>query len=169
MICSSSRAAQKIQNAAAGPRANRRGARGKGGPPAPPWATAAAAVGPGAVRHGARGGGEGRGGGQMSSSINFLNIQGNDLRGNQKNQDSIHVSPYLYLLPKIAMSYGRDTHSGIRFRPKTMNNNKLTKVAYLSKTTQARRLFLKKTKFGIWRLVLNRYDRVLHLRYNIQY
>ena len=63
------------------------------------------------------------------------------------------------------LSYGRYTHSGIRVRPETRKNDKFGKRALSLKNSSAdsKAVFSEKFLFGIWRLMLSRYDIILNI------
>ena len=58
-------------------------------------------------------------------------------------------------------------HSGIRVRPKTKKNDKFEKTEYIPQgsSPDSKADFPEKSKFGVWRLVLSRYDIVLNIQH----
>ena len=71
-------------------------------------------------------------------------------------------------------SYGQYAHSGIRVRQKTRKNDKIEETAIFLKNSSldSKADFWKKSTFGIWRLILTGYDRILnieHIILTIQY
>ena len=78
---------------------------------------------------------------------------------------------FVFFTKKWKWSYGRYTHSGIRFRPKTRKNDKFEKGLFHSKmTAQTRRLFFQKS--CVWYLEVNiecAVYKIAYLTYDINY